>query len=124
MTLHFLVMALPSGTQKTDHRFNPSVRGKKLLCKEYIGAQENMICINWSAHVTQVLTPLDQRHLALESVVLWAKVSLLRSFSRYNCRLFRATMYTTVVPESLGGRGLAKLLADKAFDFAVHEQVA
>ena len=33
-------------------------------------------------------------------------------------------MYTTVVPESLGGRGLAKLLADKAFDFAVHEQVA
>jgi len=35
----------------------------------------------------------------------------------------RATMYTTVVPESLGGRGLAKLLADKAFDFAVHEQV-
>ena len=43
---------------------------------------------------------------------------------RYHCRLFRATMYTTVVPESLGGRGLAKLLADKAFDFAVHEQVA
>jgi len=35
----------------------------------------------------------------------------------------RVTMYTTVVPESLGGRGLAKLLADKAFDFAVHEQV-
>ena len=80
--------------------------------------------IYWSAHVTPVLTPLDQRHLALGSVVLWAKVSLLQSFSSYHCRLFRATMYTTVVPESLGGRGLAKLLADKAFDFAVREQVA
>ena len=33
------------------------------------------------------------------------------------------TMYTTVVPASLEGRGVAKLLADKAFDFAVKEQV-
>jgi len=33
------------------------------------------------------------------------------------------TMYTTVVPDSLGGRGVAKLLADEAFDFAVKEQV-
>ena len=32
-------------------------------------------------------------------------------------------MYTTVVPASLEGRGVAKLLADKAFDFAVKEQV-
>ena len=32
-------------------------------------------------------------------------------------------MYTTVVPDSLGGRGVAKLLADEAFDFAVKEQV-
>ena len=48
----------------------------------------------------------------------------IESFPRYHYRLFRATMYTTVVPESLGGRGLAKLLADKAFDFAVREQVA
>jgi len=33
------------------------------------------------------------------------------------------TMYTTVVPESLSGRGVAKLLADEAFEFAVKEQV-
>ena len=32
-------------------------------------------------------------------------------------------MYTTVVPESLSGRGVAKLLADEAFEFAVKEQV-
>ena len=33
------------------------------------------------------------------------------------------TMFTTVVPDSLGGRGVAKLLADEAFEFAVKEQV-
>ena len=32
-------------------------------------------------------------------------------------------MYSTVVPNSLGGRGVAKLLADEAFEFAVKEQV-
>ena len=37
--------------------------------------------------------------------------------------IYRVTMYTTVVPDSLGGRGVAKLLADEAFDFAVKEQV-
>ena len=38
-------------------------------------------------------------------------------------QLCSMTMYTTVVPDSLGGRGVAKLLADEAFDFAVKEQV-
>ena len=39
------------------------------------------------------------------------------------CPTFSLTMYTTVVPDSLGGRGVAKLLADEAFDFAVKEKV-
>ena len=39
------------------------------------------------------------------------------------CPTYSMTMYTTVVPDSLGGRGVAKLLADEAFNFAVKEQV-
>ena len=32
-------------------------------------------------------------------------------------------MFTTVVPPSLGGRGIAKILADEAFDWAVQNEL-
>ena len=32
-------------------------------------------------------------------------------------------MFTTVVPPSLGGRGVAKILADEAFDWAVQNEL-
>ena len=32
-------------------------------------------------------------------------------------------MFTTVVPPSLGGRGVAKILADEAFDWAVENEL-
>ena len=32
-------------------------------------------------------------------------------------------MFTTVVPTSLGGRGIAKILADEAFDWAVENEL-
>ena len=37
--------------------------------------------------------------------------------------LSRVEMFTTVVPPSLGGRGVAKLLADEAFDWAVENDL-
>jgi len=45
------------------------------------------------------------------------------AYLRYTRSPDSMTMYTTVVPDSLGGRGVAKLLADEAFNFAVKEQV-
>merc|ERR1719244_1826199 len=44
------------------------------------------------------------------------------AYLRYQNNSDLMTMYTTVVPPSLEGRGVAKLLANAAFDFAVETQ--
>jgi predicted GNAT family acetyltransferase len=44
------------------------------------------------------------------------------AYLRYTSSPSAITMYTTVVPASLEGRGVAKLLADAAFEHAVERQ--
>jgi predicted GNAT family acetyltransferase len=44
------------------------------------------------------------------------------AFLRYRQEAHGFDLYTTVVPQSLEGRGIAKLLANAAFDHAVKEQ--
>jgi len=118
---YFLV---PSGSKL--HRFDPlqrhcNIRHRSNLPKNYLNFSPRLEKRQMSA-LPHIMPPVIHHAEKQEfTITIPGHESAYLRYTRNSHD--GLTMFTTVVPDSLGGRGVAKLLADEAFEFAVKEQV-